>query len=302
MKRNWYLPFAVEALACTLLFWWQGPNAVFMNGPLIMLGRGLRQLSLTGGAGNFAAWVIYVGLCAAPLALLGVKLARGKGRLEDCLLILLSMVLAWGLYYLVNPSLFPTPGMGDQLAAQMILAVAVSWAVLSLLQGERPERLLRYLLNALAAVLVFGAWGLELGRLLEKIRAVRAANDVGDLFMTNLFLTLGYLVKLTACVLDLWMIRAGQNLLSALSRDAYSQETLDAAGALTRRCTLSLRVVVLASLGLNLLQILAAKHLRDLSLHVSIPLDAMALILSLLLLCRLLGRSKELKDDSDLII
>lgn len=307
-EENWYLPFALEAVLAAVIFWnYPGDGTIFaaMARPFELLGQGLRALSLSGAAGNGAAWAVYLVICLAPLGLLGWKIARGKARREDAILAVLTGVLAWGLYYLINPTRRPGiwagMDMGIYQCSQVIWSAVLCWALFGLLRA-RPERVLRWLLNALGAVLVLDLCGVELGRLLLKMEEVRQANTMGGLALTNGFLVLRYAVALLNGVLNLWVIQAGQGLLAQVCRDAYSQESVDAAQVLIRRGTLALYVMVLGNLGLNLLQILAGEDLRDVALNLDLPLLSMVLILAGILLCRLLTRGKALKDDSDLII
>lgn len=306
MKKRWYWPFALLGLlsALTVLIWRpeDGTLIYLLTGPLVLLGRGLRALSESGRVGNGAAWCIYLAVSFAPLG--GLLLLRKRARWEDSLLVLLSGALLGGLYYLVNPSLLSPelPDMTRLLCAQGILAVAVSWGVLRLLDSKKPEKLLKILLNVLAAVFVLAAWGTELGAMLQKLDEIRQANTMGSLGMTETVLVLRYLVTAFGLMLNVWMLRGGLDLLDAFSHSAYSQRTVEAANRLTRRCTVCLRLLVLTSLGVNLLQLLLTASLRDIRLDVSLPISSMVLILCLILLCRLLARGKALQDDSDLII
>lgn len=314
MKKNWYVLYALEALACGILFCMFQPgegNLISLTAqPLILLGRGLRSLSLGGGAGNFLAWAVYLTLCLMPLAVLVWRAASHRCRRYDWLLALLSGAAAWGLYYLVNPTHLPGPwagtNMGAILCSEAIWAVLLGYVLLRLLcwsrTPDRAQRLLGVLLNVLAAVLVVNAFGLELGRLLEKMRQVREANTVGSLTLTNAVLTLRYLLKALVCCLDLWMLRAGLELLRELGRDPWSEEAVEACRELSHRCIRSLEAVVLGSLTVNLLQIALIGSLRDVELNLNLPLASLMLVFAGILLCRLLQGAKELKDDSDLII
>lgn len=309
MKKSWYLPFVLEGLLAAAVFRncpGDGTLLGAMAQPLALLGRGLRGLSLSGTAGNIAAWAVYLALCLAPLGWLGWKLVRGKARGEDALLVLLAGVLAWGLYYLINPTRLPGAwggtDMGVYQCSQIVWSALLCWGLLALLRMKQPERALRWLLNVLGAVLVLSVCGLELGRLILKLEEVRKANTMGSLTVTNGFLMLRYGFLLLNGAFDLWVIQAGQSLLSQVCRDAYAQESVDAAFVLIRRGTLALKTAVLGSLGLNLLQILAGEKLRDVALNVNVPLSSMVLIFSGILLCRLLTRGRELQEDSKLII
>ncbi|MDO5400260.1 MAG: hypothetical protein Q4F17_04665 [Eubacteriales bacterium] len=308
MKRGWYLPFALEALAAALVFWkFPGDGTLFgaMALPFTLLGKGLRQLSLSGAAGNLAAWAVYLALSLAPLGVLAWRAARKQASREDWLLAVLAGVVAWGLYCLVNPGSLPGiwggTDVGAYLCAQVIWS-AVLCCALFLALRVRPERLLGWLLNGLGAVVVLNAWGVELGRLVLKMDQVRQANTLGSLALTNGILLLRYGMDLVNGSLGLWVIGAGRTLADRLSRDAYAQDTVDAAQVLIRRGTVALKTAAAGTLGLNLIQVLAGERLRDMALNVDLPLLSMVLLLAGILLGRLLTRGKALQDDSDLII
>lgn len=309
MKKTWYLPFVLEGLLAAVIFWnYPGDGTVLaaLDQPFVLLGRGLRWLSLSGAAGNVAAWAVYLAICLAPLGWLVWKRIRGKSGKADLLLLLLSGVLAWGLYCLINPTCLPgvwgATDVGALSAAQVIWSALLCCSLFSLLGTQNPGKLLGWLLNALGAVLVLSACGVELGRLVLKLEAVRKANSIGGLAATNGFLILRWVWGLITCGLDLWVLEGSRALVKGLRLDANARESVDAASVLIRRGTLVLQTAVLGSLGLNLLQILAGEHLREVDLHVSLPLTSIVLILAGILLCRLLTRGRELQEDSDLII
>ena len=73
--------------------------------PFAQIGLGLRWLSLSGAVGNGLAIGLYVLLSLIPLIALGVIWRRGKLRQADALLAVLSALLFWVLYLMVNPGL-----------------------------------------------------------------------------------------------------------------------------------------------------------------------------------------------------
>ena len=75
-----------------------------------------------------------------------------------------------------------------------------------------------------------------------------------------------------------------------------------AAELLARRSGAMLAVVVLTKGGFNLLQLLLAARLRQLSSVVLIPVFDVAFALAMLLLARLMRENKQLKDDNDLFV
>lgn len=311
MEKKWYGLFAMEGVAAGVCFYFLGPEGADLMAalaqPLIWLGRGLRELSLWGGFGNVLAWILYLGLSLAPLFLLAVRLVRKKARWEDGTLAVLSGVLAWGLYYLINPTRLPSAFAGTAMAgfqcACCIWSALLCWVLLEALSRQgKPERLLKVLLNLAGALTVFAAFGLGVGDLLGEMEDAARGNTLGDLTVTNGFLILRCIYGCFAAGLDLWVIRGGLDLVDGLTQDPFSQGTLDGARELVRRGKTALKLAVLGALALNLMQILAGKALYRVRLDLNLPLGSMILILAGILLGSLLQRSKALKDDSDLFV
>lgn len=146
----------------------------------------LRSLSLSGAAGNVAAWVLFAAAGGSPLAAWGLLVRRGKGSKVDLLLPVLSMTLSAGLWFLINPAYlgahlrFPMEmeEMGKAVFALAIDSVLLTWLILRFLKScERMERkrLLRglelllgfYIALSAAAVLLKGG-----GELAAELKAV----------------------------------------------------------------------------------------------------------------------------------
>ena len=111
-QRNWYIALSLEAAACLLLVALLGWNssegeslASLAAFPFAQIGLGLRWLSLSGAVGNGLAIGLYVLLSLIPLIALGVIWRRGKLRQADALRAVLSALLFWVLYLMVNPGL-----------------------------------------------------------------------------------------------------------------------------------------------------------------------------------------------------
>ena len=73
MKKKLYIGLlALEALICLGLVLAQKSSATpsLFAFPLGLMAQGLRQLSLSGAAGNLAAWFIYILVCISPVLFL----------------------------------------------------------------------------------------------------------------------------------------------------------------------------------------------------------------------------------------
>ncbi len=285
-------------------------------------GRWLRDLSLSGPAGNLAAWGIALALTALPA--LGL-LWRGRRR-WDWLLALAAGEIFAGVFFLVNPTLLH-PGMDSEAvgtmwalaAAGSTAATLLAWAVLrGLGQLERTTgRAMEGLL--LGAALLLGwlaAWS-QGADLLDKIRAwsqcgdlaagIRAAaesNTAPGLILWPTYLVLCLLAaadlipELLGCAALVW----GGRLARAMEEDPFGEETVAEAGRLSRRCGLTASASVLLCAGGNLLQMLFFSQLRATHFQVAFPFSTVLLAAALGLLCRYFQRAKAVSDDNQTII
>lgn len=278
---------------------------------LLELGPWLRELSLSGGGGNAAAWAIVLGLTALPA--LGL-LRRGRCW-WDLLLLLAAGEIFAGLYFLVNPTLLhpqlpgESAGMFWGLAAAGSAGSAVlAWAVLRGLGrldgaqslGRTLQRLLTY-----SAVLIgwLASWK-QGAELLEKIHAVAEANTAPnvDLGPTNVVLCLLAAADLVPALLGCAVLLWGGQLAPALEADPFGGDTVALAERLSRRCGAVAAVSVLLCAGGNLLQMALFPRLYSTWFTVSFPVATVLLAAVLRLLCRYFRRAKAVSDDNDSII
>lgn len=92
-RRNWGAPPCPGIFTAVAAF------------PFEQLGLGLRALSLSGGAGNAAALVLYGAVCLLPAGALLLIQRRRALCPEDALLPVLSAALFPVLYWMINPGL-----------------------------------------------------------------------------------------------------------------------------------------------------------------------------------------------------
>lgn len=293
-----------------------GAMAEVLSFPFEPLGRTLRALSLSGPAGNILAVVLYVLMCLLPAALLLRRGLRRELRPEDALLGLMSALLFFQMYMMVNPTLLP--GVLGMAGAEPMGGAVLGGVFYSLLAAYLLFRFLRLCMTAdrellgrccqgvlilLAAALILAAFGLGPARLMADIDSLREANSgSGGLGLSCAVLVLGCLADAAVCLLDLWVLDLAGRLLGCWLRSAYSQETVQAAVDLAGRGVKALCAAVLISLGYQLLQLLMMPRLRTVNMEMEIPLFSVALVLAALLLARLMREGKRIKDDNDLFI
>lgn len=336
MKRRMFCIFLVaEALACVLFQFVQSSfselYATAAAFPFAQIGMGLRSLSLSGGAGNAAAVVLYAVICLLPVAVLLWLYQKQKLCAADALLGLLSVVLFAVMYMMVNPGLIADLAkveegiaVGEAVLGGAVYAVVFGYLILRLLRlftrsnADTLGRGITVLLCLAAAVFVFAAFGSSFGELLIAIRSLSEANtgagfpldslmQEGSLLDISLtvsifFLCLRYAADALPYLFNVVILFRAIRLLSALRENRFSQRTVHEAAQLSCLCVRFLTVTVLLNLVVNLLQILFARWILSLHTSLIIPVFSVAFVLAALLLSRFFAEDKQLKEENDLFV
>lgn len=322
MKRRAYVLFLViEAFLCAALaFFGFQPGQVYWRAvsfPFAQTAAILRDLSLSGAAGNAAAILIYAAIGLLPLVWLLYRIAQKRAAWEDILLGALSALLFIGIYLFINPALFsnymPMAGMtegGKLMISSCIWATAAGYLVLRALRsfgkkGGNEHTQLISLLRCVSAVLIFRLCFLRFGSLLEALETLRKSNTGaagGQLFATELVLGLQFLCDAAGAALELWALWRGESLLYALAKDRYSEETELCARRLWSACRTAVYVSVACCLGMNLLQLLLCRTLLNADYLVRIPLTRIALTMAVMIAVKHLAEGRRLKQENDLFI
>ena len=288
--------------------------------PLTAAGDGLRALSLSGGAGNFLAWLLLLLLALLPVALL---IWRGECRREeercssaDFLLYAAVPVLFAGGWFAVNGTGEEVIGDFAPLAALgTAAALVLAWGVLELLiRAEREDSaalagLFRGLCLACAGLMAFAAVFSALTALLTAFGSLPEESVLaafGEYGLSNalnlMVLALRLLLELVPRMLTAVTLVWGAELAGALAGLEFTGESV----ALCRRtaggCVRVVKCTLLCGVCANVLQLLLLGRLYDSAFSVDFPLLPLALTLGLLLVCRALERGKQLQDDNDSII
>lgn len=281
--------------------------------PFAQMGAGLRWLSLSGSAGNIAAWVLYIGVCILPLVWVLCAVRRRAPsvfRAEDLLGAVLCVLLFAVMFFMVNPGEMPGyMRLFPQELSQVILGVAVwsvvlAWVVIACARrvytaGE--DALMTYLLVAACVLLTMFSiavgerlWGLPAG--------LREASD----FTARFFVLARAAADALPHVMNLLVASAGIDLLAAMrqggsdtSPTVFSQETTRKAGALSRMCVAALAVTVLTGAGINVVQIALAGRLTDIHINIDLPLVPVFFALGALMFARWCAAAQALRDENE---
>lgn len=101
---------------------------------------------------------------------------------------------------------------------------------------------------------------------------------------------------------DLAISLRGVSLTRALSQDPYGEEAVREAEGMARLCRRSVCSVMLAQIGVNVLQLLLAGQIRTSSYSLSLPLLSVLFLLLMLLLSQFFAERGRLKRDNDLFV
>ncbi|MBD5150369.1 MAG: hypothetical protein HDT18_08395 [Oscillibacter sp.] len=278
-------------------------------GTVARFGEWLRELSLSGGGGNAAAWGIVLGLTALPA--LGL-LWKGRCRYDWLLLLAAAEMLA-GLYYLVNPTLLMTEYDARPFialaAAGCVGAAMLAWAVLrglkNILAAENPgqtmERLLRWSSWALAWLAALSQ-GVSVWQEIRRVAEKNTALDTGALMPTYLIVGVLAVMDLIPTLLCCQVLRWGGRLALRMDADPFGGETVALAEELGGKCARVAALSVGVCVAGNLLQFFLLPVLRSARFNVSFPFASVLLAAVLGLLCRYFRRAKEVSDDNETII
>lgn len=277
--------------------------------PFILIGEGLRWLSLRGAVGNGVAIVLYVLVCLSPMLL---KWKR-KWQSGDWLLVLACGLMFWVMHQIVHPNVMTGLFSGDNgqmLYSGSVLSVLSGWAVLKLMRASETVRqeniykALRIFLLICAAQFILKAFS----------RGISQFRMVQEYAKEGLYLPSEYAVS--ACVLsflvmaslvmeycfDAAILLRGVELLNELEGNPYSESCCQAADALSNLCRHALICVTLVNMALNVGQVLLAEYIHSIAVSVRFPAMSIALAFGALALARLLSQGRELKEDNDLFI
>lgn len=285
--------------------------------PFEQIGKILRTLSLSGGAGNILALVFYLLLSLIPAVIYLLRFRKKKTEKVDHLLLLLSGVLLLVLYYMINPGkmgmVFGRAAgapVGKAFLGGSVYSVLIAYGVLKalriFLRAEKREvsKYLVWLLGFLNILFVFNVFGLSFGGYLEARKSFLAGNTdpSQDLFLSEVFILLQHLVRALPYFLSIFLVNHLMVLSDEIRKDRFSEETMQKAHMLTSLSVKVLVGIVLSGMGIHILQLLFMKEILSINAALVIPVMPMIFVLGVLLATQFISENKRLKEDNDLFI
>jgi len=270
--------------------------------PYAQMALGLRALSLPGGVGNVIAIILYVLICLAPIGFM--PFIRNR-KPEDAMLMIISIVLFFVMYYMINPGLTPMAGgIEGAVLGGIVHSIVLAYVIARVLRlaitapAERLGRYMAVMLHLLNILFVFMIFGVILSQMVESFAVLRAGNT-GQLGTTYIFLVLRHVVGAIPYGFNIIIVFAALRLLTAFSEDKYSAETVCAAKYVSKICAVSLIVTVITAAGFNLLQFMFIRQLVVVNSNLDFPVTSILFVLGALLLTRYIAENKQLKDEND---
>jgi hypothetical protein len=306
---------------CIIAFFLMKDQAIgydsIISFPFVQVGYLLRTMSLNSPIGNVIAWMAYVLFCLAPLILLSIRIRKGNHKSEDLLLILLSVLLFISMYYMINPGfaegiLAPSTLKGSWKIgfSSVVYIVLIGYVIMRLLRRIQTGMTDRLLIDLEAMLIIFAVisvlaltFALPFD-IMGEMKAVEAANTMAgiDFTLTHYFILLRSIIKIIPLIYQIRIILAGYDLVQALKIERYSQGVVDKAIQLVNKCRQAIIVTVIASIFINLLQLIAGAKLIHSNYHIDVPFTSILIVIMTMLLAKYFAHSSKIKEEIDLFV
>lgn len=285
--------------------------------PLAQIGIVLRWISLQGGLQNVIAFVFYIAFCISPLFVRSLLKKKKRDKAEDEFLVVLSLLLFYVIYMMVNPGLIPMPSasgiqnpMTQILLCATVDSVIVAYLVLrgvNLFYNSETEKLYGYMVVLLwftAILLTISVFGVGLNDVFVEIESIKVSNagsEIG-LGITYVFTGIKLLIDSIPNLVSILVIFSGLKFIKAFSADSYSEETIRESEKLSEICKTGLTLTVSSNVVFNILQLFFMPLLRNIKSSIEVPLFSIIFVLGTLIFSKMVMSNKTLKDDNDSII
>lgn len=290
----------------------------YITFPWEQAGRWLRSLSLSGSAGDTAAWILYLCIGALPLALMLFLRAGGRNAKCDWLLPILSAALYTGLWFFTNPTymdvyLMPVPsgGLAGYTLTAVIDSVLLTWILLRFMtrhgQTDLPRllpglRCLLYLYLLALAAQSFLICGPEFVTACQELKEHNSGASNSALTVSLLFLALGSFVQLIPWLAELVLLAMGARFLYCFEKDPFGSGAYAWLQRLKLWSGRLLILILLSNVGFSILQLICARFLLSAAHTIVFPLSKIILVSGIRMLSLFYLESKKLKEDNDMII
>ena len=304
------------AIAALILNYDNAGYLTVMQFPFAQIGMLLRGLSLSGGLGNVAAFIVYVAICTVPIVFVAVHMRKKTFKAEDGLLVVMSGFGFYMMYMMINPALLgQTPvffkqDFGKAILGGALYAILIGYLVLKILRRAEHSKtdsllkILRLLIAITAIVIVFGISYMGIGDVKMKLAAIQSGNTDPSvsLSFTNFFVVVSYILTQMPAATQIVIFLLAMQLCDDLRVDKFGEGAINAAKKLAVFCKIAVVVTMLSCIVINLAQIVFAGSLVSVDYNTILPLDSILVALTALLLTRFFIASSELSQDNKMFI
>ncbi len=272
--------------------------------PFTALSEMLGNLSLSSKTGNAVALIIYFAVCLIPIFVLIFKLIKKSAEKTDSILILLSAVLFAVIYLMINPSELGLIGRAEnigEILSTCILSVLCGYLILKFISfiekdgGMKIEKYLKAIIMSIGAVFIFYVCFVSFGELCSAL-------EKSEGFIETFMALFSFFNRTIPDLFAIAIVVYALEMLSEMSKDKYSEDTLKSSEKLSVLCFTAVKVSILISIIYNILQLRYITLLQNIKFSANIPLLSLCFILAMLVLSRYMKDSKALKDDNDSFI
>jgi hypothetical protein len=285
--------------------------------PFAQAGVLLRWLSLSGGVGNMAAWVLYVSLCASPLIFLAINLRQREKRGEssnasDIFPLVLSPLLFAVMYLMINPGAMPgnlrlfPPEVGLALAGLAVWSVLAAWGMMVFIRyiyraGEELHRRCIHILLYVLAVSFGTAAAVRLWAIPGAFEALRTANTGQEgLGLTYFYILLRAVIEALPHIMNIFIVSAGIKIIKTIPQSGlFSQAMVNNTRTLPRICVTALTVTFISNAAYNTAQFAFAAGLADVHMNFTIPVVPVLFMLGALFFARYTARAHEMHEENE---
>ncbi|MBE5958743.1 MAG: hypothetical protein E7254_07780 [Lachnospiraceae bacterium] len=311
----------IEALACMIIAIKNFKDVesdmfYILISPVNGLIKLLRNMSLSGDVGNFIAIAIYVVIGLIPIAVMTFLIAKKKMGIEDCLLIVISVMTFATVYWGINPSMMPDISKVNDVATELsvfvttLISMIFAYCIIKIVRmidgvkGDKIYSVLRGSCVAVMVIAVFEIFGMNLLQLLKLFfeQKSHSLNSPQEVITTRSFLIMRYIVQQISYIYLIVIAKIGWSVIPKMRESVANKEVVAHLMKLTAVNRTYLIFAVLAQVAFNLTQLTAGKNNNIMDIQATFPIGTIILASILMILARLIKENTKLKKENELFI
>ena len=305
MKRKrifWLIAAAASAAGlmtvCNVL--WPSLFSSFLSFPFYPVSILLGKLSAPGGFCNGLAVMLMFAFCMLPLLfpICSAAVRKSGGSCAAC--IALTVLLYAGMMQLTTKdfgdfkSVFPSV-----IGAMLWSGIVGLFVIIAIGAFKRADtaKLLRYGMVSLYCLVFWAAGSMTFSLGTYVVSLFSVSERIGSS-------SYHLVAAILRCVPDVFLLLAIVSVGDLLSKYACGETDaiVPAARRTSARATVALLIAVTVCILRNVITVACSSVISDVDVSVNIPVAETALLLGVLLVCRLIERNCELQNDSDMIV